>query len=100
MTEVIDPDYQREIRLLLCNGQRGVDLEPSRFSGLPPNICIFNIREDPLEKEIATHSSILAWKISWTEGCSPWGRKESGTTERLTLTGTRTRWGSSALCCR
>ena len=24
-------------------------------------------REDPLEKEIATHSSILAWRISWTE---------------------------------
>ena len=23
--------------------------------------------EDPLEKEMATHSSILAWKISWTE---------------------------------
>ena len=23
--------------------------------------------EDPLEKEIATHSSILTWKISWTE---------------------------------
>ena len=23
--------------------------------------------EDPLEKEIATHSSIIAWKISWTE---------------------------------
>ena len=23
--------------------------------------------EDPLEKEVATHSSILAWKISWTE---------------------------------
>ena len=22
--------------------------------------------EDPLEKEMATHSSILAWKISWT----------------------------------
>ena len=22
-------------------------------------------REDPLEKEMATHSSILAWKISW-----------------------------------
>ena len=40
--------------------------------------------EDPLEKEMATHSSILAWKISWTEGCSPWGRKESGTTEQLT----------------
>ena len=23
--------------------------------------------EDPLEKEMATHSSILAWKITWTE---------------------------------
>ena len=25
-------------------------------------------REDPLEKEMATHTSILAWKILWTEG--------------------------------
>ena len=36
-------------------------------------------REDPLEKEMATHSSILAWKIPWMEelvGHSPWGRKE------------------------
>ena len=24
-------------------------------------------REDPLEKEMATHSSILGWKIPWTE---------------------------------
>ena len=24
-------------------------------------------REDPLEKEMETHSSILAWEISWTE---------------------------------
>ena len=24
-------------------------------------------REDPLEKEMATHSSIFAWKIPWTE---------------------------------
>ena len=36
--------------------------------------------EDPLEKEMATHSSILAWKIPWTEepGC-----KELDTTEQL-----------------
>ena len=27
-------------------------------------------REDPLEKEMATHSSTLAWKIPWTE--DPW----------------------------
>ena len=31
--------------------------------------------EDPLEKEMATHSSILAWKIPWTEEPGPWGRK-------------------------
>ena len=24
-------------------------------------------QEDPLEKDMATHSSILAWRISWTE---------------------------------
>ena len=24
--------------------------------------------EDPLEKELETHSSVLAWKIPWTEG--------------------------------
>ena len=43
-------------------------------------------REDPLEKGLATHSSILAWRILRTEepgGYSPWGRKESDTTERL-----------------
>ena len=31
-------------------------------------------QEDPLEKEMATHSSILAWRIPWREepcGCSP-----------------------------
>ena len=26
-------------------------------------------REDPLEKEMATHSNILAWEIPWTEDC-------------------------------
>ena len=44
--------------------------------------------EDPLEKGMVTHSSILAWRIPWTkelEGHSPWGRKESDTTELLTL---------------
>ena len=44
-------------------------------------------QEDPLEKEMETHSSILAWRIPWTErpgaGYRPWGRKESDTTERL-----------------
>ena len=31
--------------------------------------------EDPLEKEMVTHSSIFAWKIPWTEEPGPWGRK-------------------------
>ena len=33
---------------------------------------------DPLEEGMATHSSILAWRIPWTEepgGYSPWGHK-------------------------
>ena len=44
-------------------------------------------QEDPLEKGMATHCSVLGWRIPWTEepGYSPWGRKESDTTERLTL---------------
>ena len=33
-------------------------------------------QEDPLEKEIATHSSILIWEILWLESYSPWGHKE------------------------
>ena len=40
----------------------------------------------PLEKEIATHSSILAWRIPWMEelgGLQSTGHKESGTTEQL-----------------
>ena len=43
-------------------------------------------RKDPLEKEMAIHSSIPAWKIPWTEepiGYSPWGRKELDTTKRF-----------------
>ena len=42
-------------------------------------------QEDPLEKEMATYSSTPAWEIPWTEkpaGPSPWGLKESDTTER------------------
>ena len=39
-------------------------------------------REDPLEKEIVTHSIILAWRISWTEEPSGLhGVTESDTTE-------------------
>ena len=45
-----------------------------------------SLGQEDLEKELATHSSILAWKIPWSEepvGYSPWGCKESDATERL-----------------
>ena len=48
-----------------------------------PSLC----QEDPLEKEMAIHSSTIARKIPWTEEPgrlhSPWDRKESDTTEWL-----------------
>ena len=40
--------------------------------------------EDPLEEGMATHSSVLAWRIPGTEesvGCRLWGRTESDMTE-------------------
>ena len=45
---------------------------PPAFRGSIPGL------EDPLEQEMATLSSILAWRISRTEksgGYSPWGRR-------------------------
>ena len=42
--------------------------------------------EDPLEKEMATHSSMLAWKIPWTQESGrlqSMGSQESDMTERL-----------------
>ena len=42
-------------------------------------------QEDLLEQGMATHSSIVTWGIPWTEEpgrlYSPWGRKDSDTTE-------------------
>ena len=42
-------------------------------------VLIPGSEEDPLEKEVATHSGILPWEIPWTEGpgglYSPWGCK-------------------------
>ena len=67
-------------------------------------------QEDPLEKGMATHSSIFAWKIPWRRewqptlvflpgkshaqrilvGCSPWGLIELDVTEQLINTNTTT----------
>ena len=43
-------------------------------------------QEDTLDKEMATHSSIVAWKSPWRWSLvcySPWGSKQSATTEQL-----------------
>ena len=65
-------------KLLTCFGFPG----GSVVKNLPANAgdlgSIPRGQEDLLEKEMATHSSILAWKIPWTEetvGYSPWGLK-------------------------
>jgi len=57
-------------------------------------------REDPLEMEMATHSSIPAWEIPWMRslmGCSPWGRKrvrlELATKQQTVTTYKRSRMG-------
>ena len=53
-------------------------------------------QEDPLEKEMANHSSILAWRIPWIKepgGLQSMDHKESDTTERLTLYGMRRQSG-------
>ena len=43
------------------------------------------VQKDPLEEEMATHCSTLAWKIPWMEepgtDYSPWGCKELDRTE-------------------
>ena len=55
--------------------------------------------EDPLQKEMATHSSI-ALKIPWSEelsmvGCSPWDRKKLDVTEHV-LTASRKKYNLRA----
>ena len=45
-------------------------------------------QEDPLEKEMTTHSSIVAWKVPWTEEpgrLQSIGLQRADTTERLSL---------------
>ena len=59
----------------------GVAMSRTRLSDFP-----FTFHFHALEKEMATHSSVLAWRIPGTGepgGCRLWGRTESDTTERL-----------------
>ena len=56
-----------------------MSLEAQTVKSLPvmPETWVQSLgQEDPLEKEMATHSSILAWKIPWTE--EPGGLQSMG----------------------
>ena len=76
------------ILFLVALGVR-VSLVAQRLKCLPPmrETWVRSLsRGDPLEKEMVTDSSILAWRIPWTEkpvGHSAQGRTESDMTERL-----------------
>ena len=53
-------------------------------------------REDPLEKEMATYSSILAWRIPWTE--EPGGLQSMGSQSRTQLSNLSTAQGPLEKC--
>ena len=82
----------------------GDEPETTNTPTFPPFLSLFSSIPQPqfnqhlpvtsllLEKEMATHSSILAWKIPWMEEPgrpSPWGHKELDMTERLHFLGHR-----------
>ena len=71
-----------------CHALQGIFLTQGSNSSLmsPACQCRFNVQslsqEDPLEKEMATHSSSIAWEIPWTEesdGLQFMGLQKSGT---------------------
>ena len=91
----IDPEYSLEgliLKLqyfghLMLLGK--LNFPCSSVSSLPPvqeNWIPFLGQEDPLEKEMATHSSFLAWRIPWTKEpgrLQSMALQQSDTTERL-----------------
>ena len=86
-------DFQgrAEVFALFLYPKKVASLVAQRLKRLPPmrETWVRSLgREDPLEKEMATHSSILAWRIPRRSlvGYSPRGRKELDATERLHLT--------------
>ena len=63
--------------------------EPTCQCRRPETWVQFLGQEDPLEEEMATHSSILAWRIPWTEkpdGLQSMGSQKSQTQQNLLST--------------
>ena len=64
--------YQRELCLILLplprlQGPSGVAQMVKNLYAMQETLVQSPCQEDPLEKGMATHTSILAWKIPWTE---------------------------------
>ena len=77
-------EFTLKVQNTLCNSPG----DPFRTFSYPFQLSGDNwcISTKELEKAMAPHSSTLAWKVhGWRSlvGCSPWGRKELDTTERL-----------------
>ena len=73
------------------------DTGPENQHNLPSNLHLW---AQGLEKEVATHSSILAWRIPWTEepgGLQSMGSQESDTTEQLNHLQLSTRWADKGV---
>ena len=52
---------------MVCNGASLVAQMVKRLPSVQETQVQFLGQEDPLEEEMATHSSILAWRIPWTK---------------------------------
>ena len=71
--------YSHQIRITKAYSQLWASLVAQRLKGLPAmwETWVQSLgQEDPLEKEMATHSSFLAWRIPWTE--EPGGLQSTG----------------------
>ena len=73
--------YHCKIQLVIKTGSKPV--KPSGSVNLIKKLELELFKTTFLEKEMATHSSVLAWRIPVGSlvGCRQWGRTESDTTE-------------------
>ena len=102
MTQKIRRNYSKGWEnWLICLQPAAGTLVAQRLKRLPPmrETRVQSLgQEDPLEKEMVTHSNILAWRIPWTE--KP-GRLQSTGSQRVghdwatSLSAAGTRWGKS-----
>jgi len=83
---ILNPEWGLHSGILNWGFPGGSDNKESTHNAEDPSLILG--QEDRLEKEMATHPSILAWRIPWTEEPGrllSMGHKETDITERLTL---------------